>query len=183
MAMRRRTLLRAMWGATASMVCGVAGTTRVSAQQSSTGQASPVATPREPDLQRFSEAALQVLFFARRAVSNVGGHSVTCPHLLIGVTHVEPHLLNAVLAAGWDAVRLRTRIASLLESSPRLPEDVDVPLSSGVLRALQRATISLDPDEQVAPVHLFVSVLAEREELEAISPVLREAGVRMPAPR
>ena len=140
--MRRRKLLRAMWGTAAGMVSGVPGTTRASAQQSSTDQASSGATP-EPDLQRFSEEALRVLFFARRAVSNLGGQSVTCAHLLIGVTHVEPHLLNAVLAAGWDAERLRTRILSLLESSPRFPEDADVPLSSGLMRALHRATMGL----------------------------------------
>ena len=124
-----------------------------------------------------------MLFFARRAVSNVGGRSVTCPHLLIGVTHVEPQLLNAVLNAGWDAERLRARIASLLETSPRSPEDADVPLSSGARRALHRATTGLGPNEEVTAVHIFVSVLAEREELETISPVLREAGVRMPSAR
>jgi hypothetical protein len=179
----RRRLLASLLAAAAAMAPGARAVSRAWAQVSGAGDSGSSQALLEPEFQRFNEEALRVLFFARRAVSEVGGPSVTCAHILIGVTHVDPALLNAVLAEGWDAVRLRTRMSALLQASPRLPLDAEVPFSAGALRALQRATLKLATDDQATPAHVFVSALSERQELERIDAVLREAGVRVPAAR
>jgi hypothetical protein len=172
-----------MLGAAATIAAAQRGTgLSASSHTAAFGQRADGPLP-EPDLERLDEQALRVLFFARVAVSEVGGTQVTCPHLLIGVLQVDPALVNAVIAEGWDAVKLRARIAALIETRDRLPQDVDLPLSGGARRALQRVMGMLQGGEMATPTHLFVSVLGEQEELEIVAGVLKEAGVRRPPAR
>jgi uncharacterized protein (TIGR03435 family) len=135
-------------------------------------------------LNRFTERARRVLFYARSEVSQLGSRTLEPEHLLLGLLREPKGLGHRILARTADTVDgLRGDIAGRLMVHDPVPESEEIPFSASYKRALQYAVEEADRllDGQVGTEHLLLGLL--REEGSVAARVLAGRDVRIEAVR
>jgi len=116
-----------------------------------------VTTPFDPlDL-----ASRRALFFARRALSELGGHSIEPEHLLLGLLEEPPDVVSSVLEPPALA-RMIGELQERVTEARTLPENVEVPLSKAVENILQKSIEEAGGTAApvVRPDHLLLGLLS-----------------------
>jgi uncharacterized protein (TIGR03435 family) len=133
---------------------------------------------------RFTLPALQVLFYARSEVTQLGSSAVEPEHILLGLLDEGTGLGSRVLARTGDAVdNIRGDIVRRLARREKIPESAEIPFSTSCERALKFASEEADRllHSSVGTEHLLLGLL--REERSVAAEVLAARGVRIEAVR
>jgi ATP-dependent Clp protease ATP-binding subunit ClpC len=140
-------------------------------------------TDQALDFDRFSEPALQTLFFARSAASELGGSSLTPEHLLLGMLHADSEVVTRFLGSSESKDATIQQIRNQVSVGVRVAPQVEIPLSPETTLVLRRAVdnASETGDRAVHPEHILLSLL-ENSQGRAID-VLRMNGVSASAVR
>jgi uncharacterized protein (TIGR03435 family) len=133
---------------------------------------------------RFTSRALQVLFYARSEVSQLGSSAVEPEHILLGVLDEGKGLGCRILArtgAAFDD--FRSDVVGRLMSGEKTPETEEIPFSASCERVLQYAAEEADrlSHDYIGTEHLLLGLL--REEHGAAAQVLAARGLRIEAVR
>ena len=134
---------------------------------------------QQVDFDRFSEAARQVLFYARAAVGELGASSVRSEHLLLGLLRANPESVTRFLGPSDSADTLILDTKGRLVASERSVRPADmIPLSANVTTILRKASQEAESriDKSVLVEHILLALLDE--ETGVASEVLRAHGVR-----
>lgn len=111
--------------------------------------------------ERYNEKARRVIFVARYEACSLGSPFIEAEHLLLGILREDKELTERVLdtRASFESVRYRIEAAS--GKRKPLPENADVPLSSGVMQVLTVAAEEAERrgSQQVGTEHLFLGLL------------------------
>src|SRR4029079_4536965 len=100
--------------------------------------------PRRFD--RFTSRALQVLFYARSQVSQLGSSELEPEHILLGLLDDDKGLGSRILARPGDPLdALRGDIVRRLPKRETISESDDIPFSTSCERVLQYAAEEADP--------------------------------------
>ncbi|HEY1309003.1 MAG TPA: Clp protease N-terminal domain-containing protein [Vicinamibacterales bacterium] len=133
---------------------------------------------------RFTLQALQVLFYARSEVSQLGSSAVEPEHLLLGVLDESTGFGSKILARIGDTLDdLRSDIIRRLTSGEKVPESQEIPFSASTVRALQYAGEEADRllHKGIGTEHLLLGLL--REERSIAAEVLTARGLSLEAVR
>jgi uncharacterized protein (TIGR03435 family) len=133
---------------------------------------------------RFTSGALQVLFYARSEVSQLGSSAVEPEHILLGVLDEGKGLGSGILArTGGTLDDFRSDIVRRLTSREKVPESDEIPFSASCERVLQYAAEEADRllHNAIGPEHLLLGLL--REEHSVAAEVLAARGLRIEAVR
>jgi ATP-dependent Clp protease ATP-binding subunit ClpC len=123
-------------------------------------------------LERYSEQARRVLFFARAAVSEMGSRQVQPEHLLLGIIREGKGEAYALLFAklGVDPIAVANDIESQIARRPRFDESIEVPISRSARRALIEAVEEADRLEhrEIGTEHLLLGILRQAESVPTL---------------
>jgi len=138
-----------------------------------------------PDMfNRFTARAVQVLFYARSEVSQLGSSALEPEHILLGVLDEGKGLGSRILASTGGAVDdFRSDILRRLTSLENISESDEIPFSPSCKRALQYAAEEADRllHNYIGTEHLLLGLL--REERSVAAEVLAARGLRIEAVR
>jgi uncharacterized protein (TIGR03435 family) len=129
---------------------------------------------------RFTQRALQVLFFARSEVGQLGSSAVEPEHLFLGLLDEGTGLGSRILArTGVAPDDFRSDIVGRLIGREKVSESEDIPFSASCDRALQYAAEEADRLLQgyIGTEHLLLGLL--REERSLVAEVLAARGLRI----
>ncbi len=112
--------------------------------------------------ERYTEKARRVIFFARYEASHYGSPQIETEHLLLGLLREEKSVSLWVPKAQPDIIR--QRIDAATETSPAIPTNVDLPLSTEAERVL--IVFAADEADRLAnkdigTEHLLLALLDE----------------------
>ncbi len=133
---------------------------------------------------RFTLQALQVLFYARSEVTQLGSSAVDPEHILLGLLDEGTGLGSRILARTGDALdNFRSDIVRRLARREKVPESDEIPFSTSCERALKYAAEEADRllHSNVGTEHLLLGLL--REERSVAAEVLTARGLRIEAVR
>jgi hypothetical protein len=110
---------------------------------------------------RFNESARRALFFARYAVTRLGGATIEPEHLVLGVLQDSPHVVTRFALATADALRMR--IEAKVTGPAREPSSAELPFSAAARMALERAASEADDlrSHSIRSEHLILGVIAD----------------------
>ena len=134
--------------------------------------------PHEPSpFAVFGERARRTLFFARLAVTRLGGSEVAETHLLHGVLADSPTAVTRFAAGSeWTASRLLQLVGDLATREPGPSVSVEVPFSPAVLRIFPVAAArALGANRELVPEDLVLGLL--EDPAAPVARLLAEAGV------
>jgi ATP-dependent Clp protease ATP-binding subunit ClpC len=134
-------------------------------------------------LERFTEKARRVIFFARYEASQYGSPCIETEHLLLGLVREDKGLANRYLRAQGSIESIRKEIESRITIRERISTSVEVPLSAESKRILSYAAEEADRlgHKHVGTEHLLLGIL--REEKSFAAEILQERGLRLSALR
>jgi len=134
-------------------------------------------------LERFTEKARRVIFFARYEASQYGSPCIETEHLLLGLVREDKTLANRYLRAHGSIESIRKEIESRITIRERISTSIEVPLSAESKRILSYAADEADKlgTKHVGTEHLLLGIL--REEKCFGSEILSERGLRLTALR
>jgi ATP-dependent Clp protease ATP-binding subunit ClpC len=134
-------------------------------------------------LERFTEKARRVIFFARYEASQYGSPCIETEHLLLGLVREEEGLANRYLRTQGSIESIRKEIESRITIRERISTSVEVPLSAESKRILAFAAEEADRlgTKHVGTEHLLLGIL--REEKCFGAEILQERGLRLSALR
>lgn len=127
---------------------------------------------------RFSDEALQVLWFARQAVSDVGGTALSPDHVLIGLLRSNPQTVGHFLRSPDSSEAIATELSEKVRVSGKPPaESEDLPLTASTDRVLRRAIEESDAlgTKSVRPEHILLALL--HESIGRASTILRDHSI------
>jgi uncharacterized protein (TIGR03435 family) len=133
---------------------------------------------------RFTRRALQVLFYARSQVSQLGSLAIEPEHILLGVLDEGNGLGCRILArTGVVLDDFRRDIVPRLTGGEKVPEFDEIPFSASCKSALEYAAEEADRllQNYVGTEHLLLGLL--REERSVAAEVLAARGLRIEAVR
>jgi uncharacterized protein (TIGR03435 family) len=133
---------------------------------------------------RFTARALQVLFYARSEVGQLGSRAVEPEHILLGLLEEGTGLGSRILArTGGNPERFRRDIVARVASGEKTSESVEIPFSPSCLRVLQYAAEEADrlSHDGIGTEHLLLGLL--REEGSVAADVLEARGLAIAAVR
>jgi uncharacterized protein (TIGR03435 family) len=133
---------------------------------------------------RFTSRALQVLFYARSQVSQLGSSAVEPEHILLGVLDEGKGLASRILARTSGTLDdFRSDIVRRLTRRETISESDDIPFSASCERVLQCAGEEADRllHNAIGTEHLLLGLL--REERSVAAEVLAARGLRIEAVR
>ena len=109
---------------------------------------------------RYTLSARRVIFFARYAVTQIGGREIDSDFLLWGLARETPELLDELGATG-----VQEAIATARESPEKAPPTSDLPLSRDAKAALMKAAEEARRlgSKDVRVVHLLLGLLADHQ--------------------
>jgi 2-C-methyl-D-erythritol 2,4-cyclodiphosphate synthase len=124
-------------------------------------------------LERFTEKARRVIFFARYEASQYGSPTIESFHLLLGLARENSRLCRKL---GISIETLREVYESLYVAKPRISTSVEVPLSRESKEILKRAAEEADRlgHKHVGPAHLLLAMFSESDQIRG---VLQKFGV------
>jgi ATP-dependent Clp protease ATP-binding subunit ClpC len=114
--------------------------------------------------ERYTEKARRVIFFARYEASQCGAHHIGTPSLLLGILRENTELMDRLLPADEDLVRLRADVEALLPKPGQdIKTSVDLPLSGAAKSALLSAARESQRLQHkfIDPRHLLFGLLTE----------------------
>lgn len=125
-------------------------------------------------LDRFTDKAKRVLFFARLEAGQCGSHEIDTEHLLLGLLHAAKGIL--AWAPGLTADEVKNRIDAHTLHLPSIATNVDLPLSQSAQDALKHAQEEADGlgHKYIGTEHLFLGILGVGDSFAA--KLLREGG-------
>ena len=128
-------------------------------------------------LERFTEKARRVIFFARYEASQYGSPCIETEHLLLGLVREDKGLANRYLRAQGSIESIRKEIESRITIRERISTSVEVPLSAESKRILGFAAEEADRlgHKHVGTEHLLLGIL--REEKCFGAEILQERGL------
>jgi len=134
-------------------------------------------------LERFTEKARRVIFFARYEASQYGSPCIETEHLLLGLVREDKGLANRYLRTQGSIESIRKEIESRITIRERISTSVEVPLSAESKRILAFAAEEADRlgTKHVGTEHLLLGIL--REEKCFGAEILQERGLRLLALR
>lgn len=108
--------------------------------------------------ERYSELALQAIFFARINAGEVGATSIDIGHLIAGVRAVDAEL-PIKFGLGIDSASILKKLEDPPYSGPAVATNVDLPTTRGLRNVLERANSVADLHRcrEIRTEHLFVS--------------------------
>src|SRR5256885_873041 len=126
--------------------------------------------------ERFDEQARQALFFARYAVTQLGGETLEPEHVVIGVLKCAPAAVVRFARIGETAEGLRARIEGHGIPREKLSTSVEIPFSHQMREVIERTPIEADDlgNPWIRPEHLILGVLVKSSGTAAR--VLHDAG-------
>lgn len=133
---------------------------------------------------RFTSRALQVLFYARSEVSQLGSSGVEPEHILLGVLEEGKGLGSRILArTGGTLYDFRSDIVRRLTSRAKVSESDEILFSASCERVLQYAAEEAERllHNFIGTEHLLLGLL--REERSVAAEVLAARGLRIEAVR
>lgn len=127
--------------------------------------------------ERYSESARRALFFARYAVTQLGGATIEPEHLVLGVLGGSPQVLLRFVRGTEDAEALRARLEAASEQPKRVSDRVEIPFSAEAKAVLERTPVEADDlnNHWIRPEHIVLGVIVKTD--GAATRALREAGV------
>ena len=132
---------------------------------------------------RFSESAARVLFFARYAVTELGGAAIEPGHIVLGMLRARPGEIGRFARAPITEESLRLRIADSLSKPGKLASSVEVPFSPSTKEVLEYTSFEADAlkNRWILPEHLLISVMVKTS--GEATRALHDAGVEANAIR
>jgi ATP-dependent Clp protease ATP-binding subunit ClpA len=126
--------------------------------------------------ERFDEPARRALFFARHAVTRVGGKTIEPEHLVLGVLHDAGEIAR-VLGGPAAVGSLRTRLETACRGSEKPPASAELPFADDARMAIEGAATEADElkNHWIRPEHIVLGVLVKTNGTAART--LRDAGV------
>ena len=111
---------------------------------------------------RFAESALQALFFARVAVSEHGGSSLSPAHLLLGLIKAAPDAVAPFVRDAHAVQTLAECLVTMIAAPELTGEGTEVPLDESVKEILLEALRRADGDgvASVTAEHLLTALLS-----------------------
>ena len=127
--------------------------------------------------ERYSESARRTLFFARYAVTQLGGLTIEPEHLVLGVIKASPQALLRFTRDAEAAETLRATLESASTQRDKVATTVEIPFSLETKAVLEDARIEADDlnNRSIVPEHLILGVTLKTHGSAARA--LREAGV------
>lgn len=119
---------------------------------------------------RYSEEALLVLWFTRKAVSEVGGATITPEHLLIGLLRSNPESVGRFLVPPDSPDTIIAEVADAIGRRDKIPSaTADLPLAEDTDRILRGAIQESEDDMKkfVLPEHILLALLNESASVPA----------------
>jgi ATP-dependent Clp protease ATP-binding subunit ClpA len=109
---------------------------------------------------RYSVLARQAIFLARKEAGQTAATSIDTEHLLIGILTVHPELIRQ-LVVGIDSTSVRDRFRQSQDSTPGIPDDVDLPITPDLGQVLEHAVSIADEQHcrEIRTEHLVASML------------------------
>lgn len=128
--------------------------------------------------ERYLQNARRVVFFARLEASEEGSPSIETEHLLLGLLREDQTLIDRFLTREM-VESIRAQIKSRTPIRPKVPTNVDMPLSNPSKNALLFAMGEADraSDKDIGPQHLLLGLL--RVEKSFAAQLLAERGLTL----
>jgi heme-degrading monooxygenase HmoA len=132
--------------------------------------------------ERFDESARRALFFARYAVTQLGGITIEPEHLVLGILRDSPATILRFAGPGATADAIRDPLERA-GGGQRVPTSAEIPFSAASKDVLARTQIEADDlkNHWIRPEHILLGVMVKTSG-EAAG-VLNTAGVRIDAIR
>lgn len=113
-------------------------------------------------LERYTEKARRVIFFARYEASQFGAHAIETEHILLGLLREDKGLALS-LGLRFSVEEIRSEIESATMAAEKTSTSVDLPLSEESKRVLKHAAEEADSSEHkyVGTEHLLAGLLRE----------------------
>jgi ATP-dependent Clp protease ATP-binding subunit ClpC len=112
--------------------------------------------------ERYTERARRALFFARAAVSTVGGTAIETEHLLLGLIRASEFTCGLLDRAQVDSEIFEMQLEQRLAAGERVPATVEIPFSEDVRSVLAFAVTEADRlgHNYIGPEHLLMGILS-----------------------
>ena len=126
---------------------------------------------------RYTESARRVIFYGRGEASEYGNGFIESEHLLVALLSEDREIARRFFQSEDAASALRPKIAERFKAGPKSPTHVDMPLSEAAKQVLAYAFEEAErlKDYHVAPAHLLLGLLRDKESLAA--EILNDHGV------
>jgi uncharacterized protein (TIGR02246 family) len=113
--------------------------------------------------ERYTEKARRAIFFARYEASQYGSMSIETEHLLLGILREDHTLARRFLNQQGGAQSLRDEIESQITRGERISTSVEVPLTPGCKRILNKAAEEAERigSKHVGTEHMLLGILHE----------------------
>jgi heme-degrading monooxygenase HmoA len=127
--------------------------------------------------ERYSESARRALFFARYAVTQLGGVTIEPEHVVLGVLQGSPKALLRFTRGAEDAEAMRARLEVAAEQPKRVSSSAEIPFSADTKAVLEHTPLEADglKNRWILPEHLILCVMVKTD--GTATRALREAGV------
>jgi len=128
--------------------------------------------------ERYTERARRALFFARFAVSTLGGTAIEAEHLLLGLLRERRGFTSGLLArACVDIEPLQLEVEERIAVGERIPASVEIPFSQETHRILQSAGTEADRlgHDYIGAEHLLLAILCAQD--NAAAQILSSNGI------
>ncbi len=131
-------------------------------------------------VERYTERARRVLFFARYEASQLGSISIETEHLLLGLIREGKGLTSRLFARSHLSLEnIRKEIEGRTVFREKVSTSVEIPFSTETKRVLQHAAEEADRllHNYIGTEHLLLGIL--REERSVAASILFEKGMRL----
>ena len=130
-------------------------------------------------LERYTEKARRVIFFARYEASQFGSSFIETEHLLLGLLREDTALASRLSRSPLSRETIRKRIEEATPPGEKVPTSVDMPLSPACKTVLKSAAEEADQLQHlhIGTEHLLLGLLKEEKSLAA--KLLAEAGIKI----
>ncbi len=134
-------------------------------------------------LERYTEKARRVIFFARYEASQFGSPYIETEHLLLGLLREDKALTNRFLRSHEPLESIRKQIENNTTIREKTSTSVDLPLSDECQRVLGYAAEEAErlSHRHIGTEHLLLGLL--REERCFAAEILQARGLKLPAVR
>ena len=118
-------------------------------------------------IERYTEKARRVIFFARYEASQFGSPVIETEHLLLGILRDDPRITRMLPAGAPESIR--AQIDARFEVRERVPVSVDLPLSHASMRVLAYGAEEAERlnHRHIGSEHLFLGLLRDEGSLAA----------------
>lgn len=95
--------------------------------------------PRAARFDLYDEGSRQTLFFAREAVSELGGGYIEPEHLLLGLLKGHSQAVRLFLNGNASVERLASQVRDRVLNAERVTQSLEIPFSKSARRVLKKS--------------------------------------------